>query len=168
MNHVWTKALALICVALLVLSLAACGEKKENAGGSDNSSAVSSKEESAASSSTASSAANDDAGSSTAASSAQDAASSTAESKSDSAGDNALVGSWEYEGGMFIYTFNPDGTGNYDIGTDKMNFTYKADGSTISFLFDGNTEPMELKYELDGDTLNIKDSFDSATIYKRK
>lgn len=168
MKHIWTKVLALICVALLVLSLAACGEKKDNAGGSDSSSAVSSKEDSAASSSTASRAAKDDANSSAAASSSEDAASSTAESKSDSDGDNVLVGSWEYEGGMFIYTFKPDGTGFYDIGSDKMNFTYEVKGNTVSFLYDGNTEPMELEFEIDGDTLNMKDSFGSDTIYKRK
>ena len=37
---------------------------------------------------------------------------------------------------------------------------------TISFHEEGYT-PVTLRYELDGDTLNIKDSFGSDTIYLR-
>lgn len=163
MKHVWTKALALICVALLVLSLAACGENNKNAGsGNDASSTVSSKADSTA--------ANDAASSSAVSNDASSDASSDAGSDAEAGEvDPALVGSWEYEGGSFIYTFNSDGTGTYDVGAeDVMTFTYKTDGSKISFLYKGNTEPMELEYVIDGDTLNVKDSFGSDTIYKRK
>ena len=149
--------IALICAAVLVLSLTACGEtteKKETASVSETASASETASEKAESSETK-------------------AESSSASSKSDSSkaeasADNKLVGSWEYESGGFTYTFNDDKTGVYDVAGQKMNFTYEADGSTLSILYDGNTAPMELEYELSGDTLNVKDSTGSDTIYKRK
>ena len=81
---------------------------------------------------------------------------------------SGILGSWEYESGGYTYTFNADGTGTYDVSGTIMNFTYEASDTTLSILYDGNTEPMELEYILDGDTLNVKDSFGSDTIYKRK
>ena len=87
-------------------------------------------------------------------------------------GKKGLVGKWEYQTGGYIYTFNDDGTGTYTIGTQEMKFTYTTseEGETkkISITYEGNTSPLVLEYVLDGDTLNIKDSFGSDTIYKRK
>ena len=142
--------IALICAAVLVLSLTACGETTEKKETASVSETVSEKTESS-----------------------ETTAESTASSKSDSSkaeasADNKLVGSWEYESGGFTYTFNDDKTGVYDVAGQKMKFTYEADGSTLSILYDGNTAPMELEYELSGDTLNVKDSTGSDTIYKRK
>ena len=80
-----------------------------------------------------------------------------------------LLGSWEYQGGGYIYTFNEDGTGTYDIGAESpMIFTYEATDAALSILYDGNTEAMELEYSIDGNVLNIKDSFGSDTLYNRK
>ncbi|MBQ7505030.1 MAG: hypothetical protein IJT79_06925 [Ruminococcus sp.] len=142
--------IALICASVLVLSLTSCGETTEKKETASVSETVSEKAESS-----------------------ETKAESTASSKSDSSkaeasADNKLVGSWEYESGGFTYTFNDDKTGVYDVAGQKMNFTYEADGSTLSILYDGNTAPMELEYELSGDTLNVKDSTGSDTIYKRK
>jgi len=82
---------------------------------------------------------------------------------------SALVGSWEYQGGGYIYTFNADGTGTYDIGAaSPMIFTYEATDSALFILYDGNTAAMELEYSIDGDVLNVKDSFGSDTLYNRK
>lgn len=87
----------------------------------------------------------------------------------DAASGNPLVGSWEYQGGGYIYTFNADGTGTYDLGGDTpMVFTYEASDTELSILYDGNTEPMVLEYEINGDVLNVKDSFGSDTLYNRK
>ena len=95
---------------------------------------------------------------------------STAPAADAPAADTAsIVGSWEYEGGGFIYTFNEDGTGTYDLGGGSvMNFTYEATDSELSILYDGNTEPMVLEYVLSGTVLNVKDSFGSDTIYNKK
>ncbi len=81
----------------------------------------------------------------------------------------AIVGEWEYEFGGYVYEFKEDGTGTYTVGSDSvMNFTYKEDGKTLSLLYDGMSVPTEFEYTLDGDTLNIKDSFGSDAIYKKK
>ena len=75
-----------------------------------------------------------------------------------------IVGKWEYEGGMYVYTFNEDGTGSYA----GRNFTYTIDGDKISILYDGSTMPFESTYKIDGNKLNILDSNGKDTIYNRK
>lgn len=84
-------------------------------------------------------------------------------------GKKGIVGKWEHETGGYTYTFNEDGTGNYAYGESKMEFTYTAtEDGKLSILYTGNTAPFESTYTIDGNTLNIKDSFGSNTIYKRK
>ena len=78
-----------------------------------------------------------------------------------------LVGSWKYDGADYTYTFNEDGTGNYDAAGTKMEFTYTTEENKISILYTGNTSPFETQYSIEGDTLNIIDSFGSDTLYKR-
>jgi len=78
-----------------------------------------------------------------------------------------IVGVWAYNN-SYIYTFNEDGTGNYDAAGTKMEFTYTTEGEKLSILYTGNTAPFETTYTIEGDTLNIKDSFGNDTIYKRK
>ncbi len=149
--------IALICASVLVLSLTSCGEtteKKETASVSETASASETASEKAESSETKAE--------------SSSASSKSTSSKSQASADKELVGSWEYESGGFTYIFNADGTGTYDVAGQKMKFTYEADGSTLSILYDGNTAPMKLEYELSGDTLNVKDSTGSDTIYKRK
>ena len=84
-------------------------------------------------------------------------------------GKKGIVGTWEYNTGGYTYTFNEDGTGNYAYGETKMEFTYTAsEDGKLSILYSGNTAAFETTYTIDGNTLNIKDSFGSDTIYKRK
>lgn len=82
---------------------------------------------------------------------------------------DSIIGYWKNDelGYDFIYTFNEDGTGEYDAAGTIMEFTYKTDGNKISILYTGNTASFDTEYELDGDTLNIKDSFGDDTFYKR-
>ena len=89
--------------------------------------------------------------------------------KKDEASKNPIIGSWKYDGGgNYVYTFNEDGTGNYDFGGNKMEFTYELkDGSKISIIYKGNTSPFETEYKIDGDTLNVIDSLGNDTIYKK-
>ena len=80
---------------------------------------------------------------------------------------NTIVGRWKYDGADYTYTFNEDGTGNYDAAGTKMEFTYTIEGNKISILYTGNTSPFETEYSIEGETLNIIDSFGSDTLYKR-
>ena len=81
-----------------------------------------------------------------------------------------LAGKWQSKDlPDYIYTFNADGTGQYDMAGKVLELGYETteEGTiTISFHEEGYT-PVTLRYELDGDTLNIKDSFGSDTIYLR-
>lgn len=83
---------------------------------------------------------------------------------------NELVGSWKndttVEGYEFIYTFNEDGTGNYNAAGNVMNFTYKTDGNKISFDYtDEGMVTFDTTYSIDGNKLNVKDSNNDDTIY---
>ena len=83
--------------------------------------------------------------------------------------DDSLYGQWQSEKkSNYVYTFNADGTGQYDMAGNILDLTYTTEEGkiTISFTADGYT-PVTLNYELDGDKLNIKDSFGKDTFYVR-
>lgn len=80
-----------------------------------------------------------------------------------------LVDQWQSEElPEYVYTFNADGTGQYDMAGKilKLNYSTANGKITISFLEEGYS-PVTLDYELDGDKLNIKDSFGKDTFYLR-
>ena len=77
-----------------------------------------------------------------------------------------LVGKWGYS--SFVYTFNEDGTGNYDAAGTIMNFTYEDKGSSVSILYSGNTSPLELNYRIEGNKLIVTDSFGEDVEYIKK
>ncbi len=81
---------------------------------------------------------------------------------------NPIVGSWKSEYGDYVYQFNEDGTGSYNVYSTKMEFTYKTEGKNISITYNGNTIPFETEYSIDGDTLNVIDSFGNDTLYKKQ
>ena len=81
---------------------------------------------------------------------------------------NTIVGEWKYDMGDYTYHFNEDGTGYYDVGSNKMEFTYETEESKLSILFKGNTVPFETEYSINDNVLNVKDSFGNDTLYKRK
>lgn len=161
MRSIFAKTTALLCVILLLFSLTACGDEKADTS------------ETAAS--TAETTANADSAATEAAQSPTEAApadaTEAAQSNDADASASDLVGSWDYaEISGFVYTFNADGTGTYDVLGEIMNFKYTADGSTIKFTYEDlvTDAPMELEYEIDGDTLNIKDSLGVTQEYHRK
>ena len=80
-----------------------------------------------------------------------------------------LVGQWKNHsyGYDFVYTFNDDGTGNYNAAGKDMPFTYKTDGDKISILYDGDTESFDTTFSIDGDTLNVLDSMGEDTLYEK-
>ena len=108
-------------------------------------------------------------------SNAESTAESTADSSSEStirpANSDSVVGKWASEmmSGSFVYTFNEDGTGSYDMmGTVvDLNYSIEGDKITITLLAEGYT-PMTLNYEIKDNKLNIKDSFGNDTFYIRQ
>ena len=94
------------------------------------------------------------------------------ESKASSSEGTGLVGKWvseEYNGG-FVYTFNEDGTGNYDMMGSVMDLTYTIDSDTkmtISFLAEGYS-PMTLTYSLEGNKLTLNDSLGTKNVFIRQ
>ncbi|MBR2784039.1 MAG: hypothetical protein IKD93_07605 [Firmicutes bacterium] len=87
-----------------------------------------------------------------------------------SAGGDGLTGIWvsaDFDG-AFVYTFNDDGTGNYDAAGTDMPFTYTVDGSQLSVLYDGDTVSFDTEFVIDGDTLTIKDSLGEDVVYNRQ
>jgi hypothetical protein len=89
------------------------------------------------------------------------------------AGDPAVidkfVGQWASEqySGAFVYTFNADGTGNYDASGTDMPFTYTIEDNNLSILYDGDTFPFETTFVITDTTLTIKDSFDEDVVYNK-
>ena len=79
-----------------------------------------------------------------------------------------LVGEWTYELGGYTYNFKADGSGTYSVGESVMEFTYEVDDDTLAITYKDVDAPLVLEYSLDGNTLNIKDSFGSDTIYVKK
>ena len=94
--------------------------------------------------------------------------SNSSSSSSSSSSSKDIVGSWEYQSGGYTYTFNSDGTGNYDVSGTKKEFKYTDDGKELSITFTGDTAPMKLPYTVSGDTLTVKDSLDKDVVYKKK
>lgn len=97
-------------------------------------------------------------------------AETASEVESAAEGGNDIVGTWASQdyNGAYIYTFNDNGTGNYDASGTQMPFTYTISDGKLSILYDGNTAPMELEYSVSGSVLNVKDSFGSDTLYDKK
>ena len=91
-------------------------------------------------------------------------------SKSGDSGSDTIVGTWGSEDfdGAFVFTFNEDGTGNYDAAGTDMPFTYTAEGGKLSIIYEGDTESFDTTYTLSGDKFTMKDSFDEEVVYNRQ
>lgn len=83
----------------------------------------------------------------------------------------SIVGYWKNDdflpGTEFIYSFNEDGTGNYNVSGSDMPFKYVLNGKKISIFYDGNDVPFETDFEIKDNILNVKDSIGNDTLYKR-
>jgi predicted small secreted protein len=86
---------------------------------------------------------------------------------------SGVVGEWAYsdEGTVnssFLYTFNADMTGSYNIIGD---FTYTDDGKTLVFTYtdsDIYTDPMDFDYRIEGDKLILIDDIGGETVYVKQ
>lgn len=80
-----------------------------------------------------------------------------------------IVGSWTWEGGIFVYTFKKDGTGVYTTGSEAMHFTYKTKNNKVYITYKGDNNPVTMPYTVTGKTLVLKDANgDDVTYYKNK
>ena len=80
---------------------------------------------------------------------------------------SALVGSWAYEeDANFIYTFNANGTGSYEVYGETINFTYTDNGTSVEIVFDD--APGTFDYTVDGNTLVLVDSTGTDVRYIKK
>lgn len=157
MKRIILSMIALTVCALLTASvLCACGNESQtnNSGAADTPAA------------TAAEAATDAANAPVDETAAAEETAAAADSANTS--DSALVGSWEYEYGEFVYTFNTNGTGTYDAAGTVMEFTYTDHGDSVELLYTGNTLASTYGYRIEGDTLYIKDSLDNDVKYIKK
>ena len=76
-----------------------------------------------------------------------------------------IVGSWTFEGGIFVYTFKKDGTGVYTTGSEAMEFTYKTKKNKVYVKYKGDNSTVTMPYTVSGKTLILKDSNNDDVIY---
>ncbi len=81
---------------------------------------------------------------------------------------SSLVGTWNWEGGVFAYVFKKDGSGVYKTGSERYYFTYKTKGNKIIIKHTDVKNLTKLKYRIEGKKLIIKDSSGDDVIYIKK
>ena len=83
--------------------------------------------------------------------------------------EDRLVGKWQSEKKPdYVYTFNSDGTGDYNMAGVVAEYNYEVkDGKLIfNFTTDGWTSATR-DYVIEGDKLNVKDSYGADTFYNK-
>ena len=65
------------------------------------------------------------------------------------------------------YTFNQDGTGQYELLGEKLDLTYKTNGNILSITFAGQSIPMDVEYTVNAQALAIKDVNGNDVVYNR-
>lgn len=89
--------------------------------------------------------------------------------KDDEDSQSALVGSWKsVTMSDAIYTFNADGTGEYEFYGNKSPFTYTDNGDSVEIKYETDTVASVFKYIVEDNELNIEDSFGEMYTYKKK
>lgn len=153
------KIMAILLASVMTFALVACGETKKPASDDGETEVVEEVTEDAGEDTTK------DAGEDT----TKDTEADTSEETSEEGGvDEAIVGSWKYDGMDYTYTFNADGTGNYAASGTDMPFTFTTNDGNLEILYEGNTAPMVSTYTIEGDCMTMKDSFDSDVKYYKQ
>ena len=65
------------------------------------------------------------------------------------------------------YTFNQDGTGQYELLGEKLDLTYKTNGNILSIMFAGQSIPMDVEYTVNAEALTMKDVTGNDVVYHR-
>lgn len=80
-----------------------------------------------------------------------------------------LVGKWQAETlPEYVYTFNADGSGQYDMAGTILEMNYSTENGkiTMNYTTEGYSS-VTLDYILEEDRLNIRDSFGKDVFYLR-
>lgn len=75
-----------------------------------------------------------------------------------------IRGSWTWEGGVFVYVFNKDGSGVYTTGSEAQHFTYTTKNNKVIIKYK-DTGKVTMPYSVKGKTLILKDENDDDVIY---
>ena len=78
-----------------------------------------------------------------------------------------IRGSWTWEGGVFVYIFNKDGTGVYTTGSDTMYFTYKTKNNKVTLKYKEDGTKLTMPYTVKDKTLILKDANNDDVIYHK-
>jgi hypothetical protein len=83
-----------------------------------------------------------------------------------------LIGTWEFEEGIFSWTFEGNSTGTWaykagDAG-DSMKFWYHDNGDSVMISFDGWMNGTDYKYTIDGNKLTMCDAGGNELVYIKK
>ena len=88
-----------------------------------------------------------------------------AKKKTKATGGN-IVGSWTFEGGVFVYIFNKDGSGVFTSGSGAKHFTYTTNGNKVKLTYkDG--KKITYPYTVKGNMLYLKDEYGDDMPYKK-
>lgn len=90
-------------------------------------------------------------------------------SSEDSKPADPLVGKWQAQTlPDYVYTFNADGSGQYNMAGTVLEMNYSTENGkiTMNYTTEGYSS-VTLDYILEEDRLNIKDSFGKDTFYLR-
>ena len=83
-----------------------------------------------------------------------------------------LIGTWEYEEGIFSWTFKDDGTGlwAYKAGASEgdMKFWYHDNGDSVMISFDGWMNGTDYKYTVNGNKLILCDAGGNELVYVKR
>ena len=81
--------------------------------------------------------------------------------------DNAIVGTWTYNGETFV--FNSNGKGYISLGGDKEQFSYTANNGRVemTYTFEGGSETEGGSYRIEGDRLYITWDWNRTDVYTK-
>jgi len=83
----------------------------------------------------------------------------------------SVVGTWviESEANLnYKYTFNADGTGDYEFYGTSLPFKYEDKGDKLVITFKDNDVASEYKYRIEGNTIIIKDGSGKDVRYNKQ
>ncbi len=79
-----------------------------------------------------------------------------------------IVGSWTFEGGIFVYNFKKDGSGVFTSGSEAKHFKYTTANNKVTITYNDGTK-VTMPYTVKGKTLMLKDeNGDDMPYYKNK
>ncbi len=85
-----------------------------------------------------------------------------------------LVGTWKCKYKLSgdtivaVYKFKKNGTGTYTLLGEKLKFTYKDNGKTLTIRFKNADADMKLKYKIKGKKFTYKDVTGNTVVFVKQ